>query len=338
MTSRSLPRNALVKPRAVRPVEAQAQGWRRWGPWIRRGVVTAFLLVVLVLLVRYARGIHWPEVWDALVNLPRRVLLAAGAIAALSHLLYSCFDLIGRHYVGHKLPIARVMQIGFTSYAFNLNMGSAVGGVGFRLRLYSRYGLRYGDIARVLTLSMITNWLGYLMLAGAVFAMARLELPPAWDVDAHDLSLIGVALLSVAIGYIVLCALSKRRSWTVRGHELLLPPWRMALVQVALSMANWSVIAAVIYTLLQGRVPYFSVLSVFLVAAMAGVIVRVPAGLGVLEAVFIALLSHRVPEGQLLAALLAYRALYYMLPLAVASLLYLRMEMQAKKKHWAPAG
>jgi uncharacterized membrane protein YbhN (UPF0104 family) len=338
MTSRSLPRNALAKPRAVRPAEGQAKGWRRWWPWIKRGVVAAFLGFVLVLLVRYARGVNWPEVWDALVNLPRRVLLAAGAIAALGHLVYSCFDLIGRHYVGHTLSAHKVMQIGFTSYAFNLNMGSAVGGIGFRLRLYSRYGLRYGDIARILTLSMISNWLGYLMLAGAVFAMAPLELPPAWDFDSHDLSLVGVALLAGAIGYIVLCALSPRRIWTVRGHELLLPPWRMALVQVALSMANWSVIAAVIYTLLQGQVPYTTVLSVFLIGAMAGVIVRVPAGLGVLEAVFIALLSHRVPEGQLLGALLAYRALYYMLPLAVASLLYLGMEMQAKKKHTAPTG
>jgi len=337
MTARSLPRNALVKPRAIKPRGGRASGWRRWWPWLKRGVVLAFLAVVVLLLVRYARGIDWGEVWQALLDLPRRVLLTAAGFAAVSYLLYSCFDLVGRHYTGHKLPTLKVMQIAFTSYAFNLNMGSTVGGVGFRLRLYSRLGLKYGEIARIVTLSMLTNWLGYLVLAGLVFAMSPLELPPGWPLDGNDLGLVGLALLAAALGYLVLCGFSRTRSWTVRGHELILPPWRMALVQVGLSATNWMVIATVIYTLLQGKVPYVTVLGVFLIGAMAGLIVRVPAGLGVLEAVFIALLSHRIPEGQLLGALLAYRAIYYMVPLAIASLLYLRVEMHARKKHWAHA-
>jgi uncharacterized membrane protein YbhN (UPF0104 family) len=77
------------------------------------------------------------------------------------------------------------------------------------------------------------------------------------------------------------------------------------------------------------------VLSVLLVAAVAGVITHVPAGLGVLEGVFVALLSHRLPEGQLLGALLAYRALYYIVPLLAAALLYLKVELRARKH--APA-
>ena len=67
-----------------------------------------------------------------------------------------------------------------------------------------------------------------------------------------------------------------------------------------------------------------------LVAAVAGVIAHVPAGLGVLEAVFIALLSHRVPQAELLAALLAYRALYYLVPLALAFGLFLKAHAGAR--------
>ena len=332
MTARSLPRNAL---RPIKPAGERASRFKgkAWWPWLRRGIVAAFLVAVAVLMVRYARNIDWQEVWHTMVNLPRSVLLVAACFAATSHVLYSCFDLIGRYYTQHTLPTLKVMQIGLISYAFNLNMGSTVGGIGFRLRLYSRMGLRYGTIARVLTLSMLTNWLGYLLLAGAVFALSPLDLPPSWKLDGDELSLVGLGLVAVALSYIVLCARSKRRSWTVRGHELLLPPWRMAIVQMGLSALNWMVIAAAIYTVLQGKVPYGTVLAVFLLAAMAGLIVRVPGGLGVLEAVFIALLSHRVPEGQLLGALLAYRALYYMVPLAIASLLYLRMELHARRRH-----
>ena len=73
-------------------------------------------------------------------------------------------------------------------------------------------------------------------------------------------------------------------------------------------------------------------LAVLLIGAIAGVITHVPAGLGVLEFVFVALLSHRVSEGQLLGALLAYRAIYYIVPLMVAAVLYLVMEAHARQR------
>jgi hypothetical protein len=92
------------------------------------------------------------------------------------------------------------------------------------------------------------------------------------------------------------------------------------------------------WALLQGQVDYPTALSVLLMAAIAGVILHIPAGLGVIEAVFIALLSHRIPEHQLLGALLAYRAVFYLLPLIAGALLYLKVEVRTRKprKH-APA-
>jgi uncharacterized membrane protein YbhN (UPF0104 family) len=301
-------------------------------PWIKRVLTLLFFAAVAFLLLRYARTIDWHEVLDAVRGLPRGVLLAAGALAVASHLLYSCFDLIGRRYTGHRLPVRKVMQVNFISYAFNLNMGSLVGGVALRYRLYSRLGLRYPVITQILTLSMLTNWLGYLVLAGLVFSFAPLELPPDWKMDSAGLQLLGVALLGVAAVYLVLCGFSKKRSWTVRGYELLLPRPRMAALQLAISCTNWLLMAGAIYTLLQAQVPFTAVLSVLLVAAVAGVITHVPAGLGVLEAVFVALLSHQAPTAQLLAALLGYRAIYYIGPLLVAAALYLRVEARAGKQ------
>lgn len=302
-----------------------------WWPWAKRALSFAFLVLVAALLVRHARTVDWQEVRQSVAELPRQVLLVAGLLCAASHLLYSCFDLVGRRYTRHRLPTRRVMQVNFISYAFNLNFGSLVGGVAFRYRLYSRLGLGYATITRVLTLSMLTNWLGYLLLAGIVFTVAPLALPPAWKIDSEGLRLLGIALLAVALTYLLLCGWSKRRSWSLRGHELLLPPPRMALLQLAMSSANWMIMAAAVWVLLQGRIDYASVLSVLLIAAVAGVITHVPAGLGVLEAVFIGLLSHRLGEHELLGALLGYRALYYILPLLAAALLYLTVEMKARK-------
>ncbi|RYF64804.1 MAG: UPF0104 family protein, partial [Comamonadaceae bacterium] len=135
--------------------------------------------------------------------------------------------------------------------------------------------------------------------------------------------------------YFGLCAFSSRRSWTVRGHEIDLPSIRMAMAQLGISSAHWLAIAAVVWALLQGQVEYTTVLQVLLVAAIAGVITHVPGGLGVIEAVFIALLSHRIPEHQLLGALLAYRALFYLTPLLVGALLYLKVEVRTRRH--APA-
>ena len=83
--------------------------------------------------------------------------------------------------------------------------------------------------------------------------------------------------------------------------------------------------------LLQQRVAYHEVLGALLAAAVAGVITHVPAGLGVLEAVFVALLVGQVPKEQLLAVLLIYRALYYLAPLIVATLMYVLLEARLKK-------
>jgi uncharacterized membrane protein YbhN (UPF0104 family) len=80
------------------------------------------------------------------------------------------------------------------------------------------------------------------------------------------------------------------------------------MAQTGISCIHWMTMAAVPWMLLQGQVDYPTVLQVLLIGAIAGVILHVPAGLGVTEAVFIALLSHRIPEHQLIGALLAYRA------------------------------
>lgn len=302
-----------------------------WWPWLKKGLGIAFLLAVGVLLVRYARGVDWAQVKQSLLELPRGVLFTALLFAAGGHLVYSLLDLVGRHYTGHRLPKLKVMQVAFTSYAFNLNLGSLVGGIGFRYRLYSRLGLRAGQITRIVTLSMITNWLGYILLAGLVFTFAPLELPPHWKLDSEGLRLLGVVLLGVTAAYLTLCARSRTGRFKIRGHELIVPSPRMALAQYAISCAHWMTVAAVIWVLLQGKVDYATALSVLMVGAIAGVITHVPGGLGVIEAVFIALLSHRIPEHELLGALLAYRALFYLLPLLVGALMYLKVEVRARK-------
>lgn len=304
---------------------------RPWWPWTKRILTLIFFAVVGYLLFIQARSIDWTEVFVTLRRRPIGELLFAALTAAASYALYSCFDLLGRHMTGHALNTRQVMTINFVSYAFNLNMGALVGGVAFRYRLYSRLGLDTATTTRVVAMSMLTNWLGYLLLAGLAFLWAPPEPPPDWKLDTGGLRVLGAVLLLATLAYLLLCTFSLRRTWTIRGHEIELPSLRLALLQLGISTFNWLMIAAAVYTLLEHKIAFPTVLAVMLVAAVAGVITHVPAGLGVLETVFVVLLSHQVPRSELLAALLAYRGIYYLLPLALATVIYLVLEVHARK-------
>lgn len=292
MSAHALGRNETVDAAGREHNGATPTKWsqRSWWPWARRAVSIGFFGLVAALLWRYAEHVDWNDVWSSVTDTPTPTLLLAVGLAVASHLLYSCFDLLGRRYTGHNLPTPTVMAINFISYAFNLTIGSLVGGVGLRYRLYSQAGLAKGVITRIVSMSMLTNWLGYKLLAG----------------------------------------LGDRR-WVVRGHEIYLPPWRMALLQMGVSCLNWMLMAGIVYVLLQQKVAYTDVLTVLLVGAIAGVVAHVPAGLGVLEFVFVGLLSHQVSEGRLLAALLGYRAIYYIGPTLVAAAMYLAFELKARR-------
>ena len=313
-----------------RPAKVGITG-KPWWPWLKRGATLVFFSLVAWLLVEQGRAIEWPQVFAAVRAYPPGVLLGAVALAALSFSLYSCFDLLGRHYTGHSLRPRTVMLVTFISYALNLNLGSLIGGAAMRYRLYSRLGLQVGQITRVMTLSMLANWIGYLFLGGLVFGFYTPELPPGWKIDSGGLQILGFMLLAIAIAYLLLCAFSPRRSFSLRGHEVHLPSARLALLQVAMGAANWLVMSTLIFLLLQQKIAFPAVAGVLLVAAVAGVIAHVPAGLGVLEAVFVALLSHDMPKHELLAALVVYRLVYYLVPLAIAAVLYLVTESRARQ-------
>ncbi|AKA22177.1 lysylphosphatidylglycerol synthase domain-containing protein [Pseudomonas chlororaphis] len=308
------------------PTAHSRSRWQR----LKKPLTVAFFLLLIVLFTLLARRIDWSEVLGTLADFKVRTLLVAAGLTLGSFLVYACFDLIGRTYIRQDLGWRQILPVGFISYAFNLNLSAWVGGIAMRYRLYSRLGVSAANIAKILGLSLATNWFGYMVLAGAVFASGLMQLPPGWQLSSGALRGVGVLLLALSAGYLLACRFSRRREWAIRGVEINLPSLRMALLQLALGALNWSLMAAVIFTLLPARLDYPVVLGVLLISSIAGVITHIPAGLGVLEAVFVALLQHEVPRGSLLAGLIAYRAIYFLLPLLIALLMYLLVEARAK--------
>ncbi|MDF2642576.1 MAG: hypothetical protein K0R45_1849, partial [Pseudomonas sp.] len=271
---------------------AEQQHGAKW-KWAKRIFNVFFFIAVPVLLFLLIKNLDWQEVKHALQSYKASTLAIAGVVACASYLTYCGFDILARYYTRHKLAIKQIVPVTFVCYAFNLNLSSWVGGIALRYRLYSRLGLDVPTITRILSLSLITNWLGWMFLAGAVFSMRFLELPEEWAIGTTSLQLIGFALIALCVGYLLACRFSKRRSWTVRGQEIALPSTKQALIQAGLGALNWSLMALVIFTLLPKEAFFPAVLGVLLISSIAGVITHIPAGLGVLETVFITLLSHQ---------------------------------------------
>ena len=210
-------------------------------------------------------------------------------------------------------------------------MGAWLGGIGLRYRLYSRFGVERGTITRIVGLSLVTNWSGYCLLAGIAGSFGFVDLPDGGRIGDLGLRLIGFALLLGVTSYVALCGVSRRRSFSLRGTTVTLPSLRMAVAQIALSVANWMTMGLIVYLLLGAEIAYPTVLAVLLLSGIAGAVAHVPAGLGVIEAVFLALLGDAMADTELLAGLLAYRAVYYIAPLALAALGFVFVEALARR-------
>ncbi|MDD1962093.1 MAG: lysylphosphatidylglycerol synthase domain-containing protein [Pseudomonas capeferrum] len=302
----------------------------RWQTWAKRLFTLLFLLLIPALLYMLARNLDWNEVRQSLLAYKPGTLAIGLVVALCSYLTFASYDLLARAYTGHTLPARQVLPVAFVCYAFNLNFTTWVGGVALRYRLYGRLGLDTATITRILTLGLLTNWMGYMLLAGTVFALRLVKLPESWAVGATGLQLIGFGLLAIALAYLLACGFAKKRTWKWREHEVTLPALRLALCQVALGASNWALMALLIFWLLPEKAFYPSILGILLISCVAGVVAHIPAGLGVLETVFLALLHGQIPQGTLVAALLGYRTLYYLIPLVLAVVTYLILEKRAK--------
>jgi uncharacterized membrane protein YbhN (UPF0104 family) len=280
-----------------------------------------FIAAVAWMLLRAARAVDWTAVGQALASYDARTLAVALLLTATSYLVYSCYDVAARGYAGHALPARQVLSITAVAYAFALSIGAAVGGAGFRLRMYARAGLAIGKVTRIIAFAVATNWLGYAVLAGALFASGWLVPPPAWKVSTFGLQALGFVLLGIAGAYLLACRLAHGRVFHVRGHHFRLPSLRLALLQAALATVNWTLMGTLLWLLLP-QVPWPLALGALLLASVATAVAHIPSGIGVLEAVVVAMLAGLRPDAQVLAGVLAYRACYYLLPLLLAVLAF----------------
>jgi hypothetical protein len=292
--------------------------------WLGRVAKGALLAAAAALIVRALREVDWWAVAEAVRSYEVSSLAVALALAVPAYLACASYDLVGRRSTRHDIPLPRTMAISFVGYSFSLNLGAAIGGLAFRYSLYAPY-LSPMATAQVIALTVLTNWLGYVTMAGALLAFA----PPTAlgeTLPAPLLRTVGIALLSAAALYFGLCARrgGERVRW--RGAPVELPRPRLAAGQLALSMLNWGSQGVLLTWLMPPEVTWLDVMGALFASAIAGILTHIPSGVGVLEGVFVALLGHRVPSSEIVAALVLFRVTYYIAPFALALVAYAGLE------------
>ncbi|MBL9070737.1 MAG: bifunctional lysylphosphatidylglycerol flippase/synthetase MprF [Sphingopyxis sp.] len=260
------------------------------------------------------------------------VAQVAGALGltATSYLLLTLYDSFALRVIGRSLPWRTAALASFTSYTLSHNLGLALlTGGSARYRVYRGAGLGGGEIGSVIALASLSFWNGVILLAGIAAAVSTQILPFFdWGLSLHWLHVAGLATITVCLIPLLLRHFGLD-AVEIGGWRTPLPGPAMSASMTLVAALDLAAASAALYILLPAPDPaaYPLFFLGYALAIIAALISHVPGGLGVFEAVVIATVPG--DKAELLAALLAYRVIYYLLPLLVAALMLAWHESRA---------
>jgi phosphatidylglycerol lysyltransferase len=301
----------------------EASGWQRASAWLPHAVSLVLFVLAIWAIHRELAAYRTADLLSHLAAIPASALALALLAAALGYGALTLFDPLALHYLGKGLPYRQTGLASFTGYAFSHNLGLGwLSGGAVRYRLYSVWGLSSLDIGGILAFNTVTTCLGL----GAILALACLgepgEIAAILRLPRPVVVVIGLALVSAIAGYLAASVL-RRAPVRVARWQLNLPTPAVAAAQIGLSLLDWTLAAAVLYVLLPPGLPFgfLPFVGLFGLANLGGLISNVPGGIGVFEAVVLLAMPGGAGSAAVAAGLIAYRLIYYLLPLGVAVLL-----------------
>ncbi len=288
--------------------------------WAAPAVGALLLGLAAWILHRELRAYQYADLVREMRALPAARVLLAVALTALSYALLTGYDALALRYVKHPLAWHRVAFASFTGYAVSNTLGfPLLTGASLRYRLYTRWGVPLADVARIIAFCSTTFWLGALTVGGLAFLFDPIPLPPMLRVPTALLHPIGAVMLLAVAGYAALSALH-RRTFEIRGHAITVPSPGLVAAQFVVSTADWLAAAAVLHALLPpGSVTFSSFAGAFVIGQMIGIVSHVPGGVGVFDSVVLFFLAPQLGAPAVVGTLLAYRAIYYLLPFSLAA-------------------
>jgi len=294
---------------------------RRIG-WSRLGFAVSLTIIVIavVVLYRILRDIDIEELIDALEATDWRTLIAAGAFVAAGYITLTFYDLFALRTIGRtEIPYRVAALAGFTSYAVGHNVGASVfSGGAVRYRIYSAWGLSVIEVTKICFVAGLTFWLGNATVLGlgilhAPQAARAIDQLPPWA--NRVLAVILLVLLAAYVAWVWV----KPRVIGRDGWQVTLPGGPLTLLQIAIGIVDLACCAAAMYMLVpdEPNLGFVTVAVIFVAATLLGFASHAPGGLGVFDAAMLVALWQFDKE-DLLAGLLLFRLLYYIIPFVIS--------------------
>lgn len=295
--------------------------------WHIVSLVSSLVIIAIAGYVLYniLYDVDWQRVFVAFREMDKITLALAGLAVAGAYFTLTFYDYFALRTIGAKHVPYRVAALsGFSSYAIGHNIGATIVSGGLvRYRIYTAWGLSGGDVVRIIFIAGLTFWLG-----NAAFLGTGLFFVPSAGTDVIPSipeivwQILAVITIFVLIGYVWWVG-QKPRTIGYKSVSVRLPGSGLTSVQIVVGFVDLFLCALALYLLLPHdagngeTVGFYTIAVIFVAALVLGFASHAPGGLGVFDAVLLVALDHLNRE-ELLAGILVYRIIYYLIPLIAA--------------------
>jgi glycosyltransferase 2 family protein len=299
---------------------AWALGARFGWNWIGFALSATIVGVSVYVLAHILRDIDVARVAGHVHAMPAASIASAVFFIACAYGTLTFYDLFALRTLGaDHVPYRIAALASFTSYSIGHNIGAMAFSAGaVRYRIYSHFGLGVADVAKHCFLTGLTFWLGNLAVLG--FGMAYRPDPPSriLQLPPDAVRLIGIAALVLLVAYVG-WARRRPRSIGFKDWRVVLPGGLSTLVQIAIGLADLGFSSLAIYSLMPavGGDGFFTLSIAFVSATLLGFASHAPGSLGVFDAAMLVALPD-IGKEELIAGLLVFRVLYFMIPFSLA--------------------
>ncbi len=285
--------------------------------------VFGFLIFAVALWIIWyqLRNYHLVDVLADLQLIPPHRFLFSLFVIAVDYVVLTGFEILSLKYIGKHLSYTKTAVASFIGHTYSANINLLTGSA-IRYRVYATWGLTAMEVTTMVLFCNLTFVLGYMMLAGVIFSIEPLEIPAILHIPFGSVRPLGLMFLVLIAGYL-LWNIVRKEPLHVLGHALPRTSLRLSVQQILLSSLEWILASTALYLLLPASpvLGYVGFVGFYLLAQLAGQASQAPAGIGVFEAVMLLLLAHVYPSATLLGILIAYRVMYYFLPLGLATII-----------------
>ena len=299
------------------------------GPLLSVGMLCLALWALHLL----AKEVNYHQVRTYVQSISRARLLLAALLTAMGYAVMTLYDRFALASIGRKLPWKLVTLISFISYAFSNAVGlSLLVSGSIRYSFYIQSGLSTKEVAKVVLFCTSSFWLGLLALTGVT--LLCVPLPPELPLAAFR---VPCALLLTLVPLAWLAGGLIKRPLRIWRWRVSMPSVATGVRQILVGAFDWGLAAAVLYVLMPNELNngFGHFLAIFVIAQIIGLISHVPGGLGVFEAVMLAgfgATGNEALAAPIIGALAAFRVIYYLLPLCMATVLVLQREARGLRQ------